>query len=287
MIRGRVRRVVAPAARPIARRWRTSGLRGYPRQPSGWLIGPPDFVGVGAQRAGTKWWYGLICDHPGVQRAAVKEWHFFDRYYETQFTSDDARAYHRRFPRPSGSLTGEWTPRYLHDFWTPPLLQRAAPDAKILVLLRDPLARYLSGLRHELASVKRAVKRYRRPYIEAMDANDALSRSLYCRQLARIFQSFDRSQVLVLQYERCVKAPALELRRTYEFLGLNDPDHVPTFIEERIGKSYSSVDASQSLADAARSAILEDVTGLRALIPEIELDLWPSCRDAGIGSSRA
>jgi hypothetical protein len=241
---------------------------------------------VGAQRAGTKWWYGVICDHPEVQRAPVKEWHFFDRHYQTPFTPDDVRAYHRRFPRPPGLITGEWTPRYMHDFWTPPLLRRAAPDAKILVLLRDPFARYLSGLRHELASVKPAVRRRRRSYIEAMDANDALSRSLYCRQLARIFESFDRGQVLVLQYERCVEAPAAALRRTYEFLGLPDPDHLPAFIEERVGKSYPSGEMPQLVANAARNAILEDVNDLRSLVPEIDLDLWPSCRDEGIELSR-
>jgi hypothetical protein len=27
-------------------------------------LGPPDFVGVGAQRSGTRWWYTLILEHP-------------------------------------------------------------------------------------------------------------------------------------------------------------------------------------------------------------------------------
>jgi hypothetical protein len=244
-------------------------------------VGPPDFVGVGAQRAGTKWWYRLICDHPAVRRAAVKEWHFFDRYYTRELSLADAAAYHRRFPRPQGSLTGEWTPRYMHDFWAPPLLARAAPDAKILVLLRDPLQRYLSGLQHELTALGRAVRRRRRAYIEAMEANDALSRSLYGRQLARIFECFDRRQVLVLQYERCVEAPAAELRRTYEFLGLDDPEHVPAFIEERVGRSYSPIDIPEAVAKAARRAILEDLPVLHAFVPEVELDLWPSCRADG------
>ena len=32
------------------------------------------------------------------------------------------------------------------DFWTPPMLRVAAPEARLLVLLRDPLDRFVSGL---------------------------------------------------------------------------------------------------------------------------------------------
>jgi hypothetical protein len=267
---------VAPAVRPIRRRLRTRG--GFPRQPSGWVVGPPDFVGVGAQRAGTSWWYRLVCDHPMIQRVAVKEWHFFDQYHTRRFSSADVRSYHRHFPRPPGWLTGEWSPRYMHDFWTPALLREAAPDAKILVLLRDPLERYLSGRRHEAAALKRTIVRHRRPYIDAMDANDALDRSLYARQLARLFQHFDPRQVLVLQYERCVREPAAELRRTYDFLGVDAPDHVPEFIAEPASRSHPRTEIAKPALEAARRAIIDDVADLRALVPEVELDLWPSCR---------
>jgi Sulfotransferase domain len=279
MSSGRIRRAVSPVARPVARRLRTGGSGGSPRRPSGWAIGPPDFIGVGAQRAGTTWWYGLVCDHPAVHRAAVKECQFFDRHFGTEFSAADVCSYQRQFPRPPGCVTGEWSPRYMHDFWTAPLLRRAAPDAKILVLLRDPLDRYLSGLRHEFASMKRTVRRRRRRYVRAMEANDALERSLYGRQLARLFAWFDRPQVLVLQYERCRQAPATELRRTYEFLGVDPPDYLPTFVDERTGRSYSPITVADEAVHEARRAILEDAVSLHALVPDIDLDLWPSCRD--------
>jgi hypothetical protein len=279
MARGGVRRVIAPVARPVARRVRTGGPSGSPRHPSGWLVGPPDFVGVGAQRAGTTWWYDLVSDHPSVHRGAVKECQFFERYFAAGFSASDLHSYHQQFPRPPGKLTGEWSPRYMHDFWTPPLLQRAAPDAKILVLLRDPLERYLSGLRHEFTSSKRAVRRRRRGYIQAMAVNDALDRSLYGPQLKRLFDCFDRAQVLVLQYERCRAAPAAELRRTYEFLGASPADHVPSFIDERAGRSYSAIEVPGAAVEAARHVILDDLPDVQALVPEIELALWPSSRD--------
>lgn len=282
-MRQAVKRVVAPVGRPVVRRLRAGGWirpgSRPPPWPRDWDIGPPDFVGVGAQRAGTTWWYRLLCDHPQIRRAAGKETHFFDAYFEGEFGEAEVDAYHRLFPRPKGSLIGEWSPKYLHDFWTPPLLRRAAPDTKILVLLRDPLLRLQSGLRHELAIVDRAVRRGRRRYFGGMDANESLARSLYSRQLETLFEEFDRDQVLVLQFERCVEDPAAELRRTYEFVGADPVDHVPVALRERVGGAHPRLELNDRVSEAARRMILRDATQLKALVSELDLSLWPSCRE--------
>ena len=39
-----------------------------PVAPAGWVVGPPDYVGVGTARAGTTWWDRLISAHPRVSR---------------------------------------------------------------------------------------------------------------------------------------------------------------------------------------------------------------------------
>jgi hypothetical protein len=278
-----IKRVLAPVGGPAVRRLRAGGWVGPDRRPPpwprDWVIGPPDFIGVGAQRAGTTWWYRLLSDHPRIQRAAGKETHFFDGYFGGEFTGEDADAYHRLFPRPKGSLSGEWSPTYMHDFWTPGLLRKAAPDARILVLLRDPLQRLQSGLRHELAIVNRAVRRGRRQYFGAMDANESLSRSLYGRQLETLLEEFDRNQVLVLQFERCVQDPAAELRRTFDFLGAHPVDHVPDALSERVGGAHPRMELTDAVTRAARQMILRDAARLKALVPEVDLSLWPSCSE--------
>src|SRR5437660_746473 len=47
-----------------------------------WTAGPPDWVGVGVQRAGTSWWQSLLEAHPDVHGRGWpdKELHFFDRF---------------------------------------------------------------------------------------------------------------------------------------------------------------------------------------------------------------
>ena len=232
-------------------------------------------MGVGAQRSGTTWWFGLIAEHPGAH-AARNEQHFFDRFAERPFEASDAAAYGARFPRPARAVTGEWTPRYMHDFWTPALLRRAAPDAKLVVLLRDPWARYLSGVAHEVRALRRELRFGKRVYLNATIADDALDRSLYARQLARLFEHFERSRVLVLQYERCCAEPETELRRTCEFLGLDPASWPARRIERRAGRPADAVESPRGSRSAVAATIETDLDELRALAPELDFALWPS-----------
>ena len=125
-----------------------------PRCPPGWSIGPPDFVGVGAQRAGTTRWFELMAAHPEVARpTSKKELHFFDRFYGGGCGAEELARYREFFPREGDSKAGEWTPVYMSAPWIPPLLAAAAPDTRVLVLLRDPLERFLSGIEHTPAEI--------------------------------------------------------------------------------------------------------------------------------------
>jgi hypothetical protein len=200
-----------------------------PEVPAGWLTGPPDLVGVGAQRAGTTWWWrGAIRSHPGFVREAKpgKELHFFDRFWDGREVPEDlAERYARQFPRPPGAITGEWTPRYMHDFWALPLLAQAAPQAKILVMLRDPVERYRSGIAREL----RLADEDGTP-LEIAIVGDAVYRSMYSQQLGRLFQLFGRERVLVLQHERCSTDPLGEMQRTQGFLGLEPLGEMPKLL---------------------------------------------------------
>src|SRR6266516_2935809 len=111
-----------------------------PDCPPGLKTGPPSFVGVGVQKAGTTWWFSLIERHPGVYAhpGFHKERHFFSQFWARDFSDADVAEYHRWFPRPPGMLTGEWTPDYASAHWVAPMLHAAAPEAKLLLMLRDP-----------------------------------------------------------------------------------------------------------------------------------------------------
>lgn len=236
--------------------------------PASWETGPPDFVGVGVQRAGTTWWHAAIEAHPQVHRVpfAPKERHFFDAFHTRPFTDEDVRAYHALFPRPPGTLAGEWTPAYLYHHWTPPLLAQAAPQARVLVLLRDPVDRYVSAISGDERHHRRSPRR----------ASEAFERGLYHAQLARLLRYVDRSRLLVLQYERCHASPEEMLRQTYVFLGIAPnvvPDvlHVPT----NVGRT-APVKLPDGLARAVREAYRPDAEALFTDFPELDPRLWTS-----------
>jgi hypothetical protein len=234
------------------------------------MTGPPDFVGVGVQRAGTSWWLELIASHPGVVKPRLKELHYFNRFAYTHFDGEAIHEYHLQFPRPVNRQAGEWTPRYMYDFWTPPLLARAAPGAKLLVLLRDPIERYRSGF-----SLGTSMAREPSQAALVQLANDQLRRSLYFEQLMRLLEQFDRTQLLVLQYERCLEDPISQLHRTYEFLELDPHDHVPESVHERVGRKRPSAVLPEEQVRILRNRLADDVTQLARTFTEIDLARWP------------
>ena len=179
------------------------------------VVAPPDFVGIGVQKAGTTWWFGLIAAHPDVaQRPGVhKERHFFARFATTAFGPERRRGVPPVVPAPAGGRAGEWTPDYVYQPWVVPLLHAAAPDARLLVMVRDPVERFVSGLAHSAATAD-----VQRGTVVA----EAFARGLYASQLRPWVAQFGAARLLVLQYERCVADPAVELARTYRFLGLDD-----------------------------------------------------------------
>lgn len=233
-----------------------------PRVPRGWAIGPPSFVGIGVQKAGTTWWYSLLTQHPEVVTVGhPKELHYFNDLSE-QSAAIAAARYARWFPRPPGRITGEWTPRYMEDPHTPRLLALAAPDARLLVMLRDPVERYRSGLAMHLARGW--------PDAEAV----AVARGLYAQQLQRVFAVAGHDDVLVLQYERCVRDTAVELERTFRFLGVD-----PSFRPRRPSLRINATIVPQSLSPEKERELVEryepEVASLATLGVELDLDVWP------------
>ena len=246
-----------------------------PEVPAGQVTGGPDLVGIGAQRAGTTWWWrGAIRSHPGFARDVKpgKEIHFFDRFWDgRELPADLAEQYARQFPRPEGKLTGEWTPRYMHDYWALPLLHACAPDARILVMLRDPVERYRSGIERERGIYDKAGEK-----LEIAIVGDAVYRSLYSAQLRRLFELYPRERVLVLQYERCRAEPLAEMQRTHEFLGLDPLTETPPDLDRQVGKAREKTALNSQLQAELAARLAEDARATAELCPEIDLSLWPS-----------
>jgi hypothetical protein len=261
-------------------------LPDYPACPEGWTTGAPDFVIFGAQKSGTTWWFRLIEQHPGVVQPKNQrpELHFFDRLW-AEWPDDAAIArYYRYFPRPEGKIIGEKTPEYLSCPWAPPMVQRAAPDAKAIVLLRDPVARYVSGMSHMDRgglideSQEQGVVRVLGDRMRVV--TDAISRGLYATQIEWLLESYPPDRLLVLPYEACAADAAGQLAKTVEFLGL-PPFELPAeeLARPRNKAKLDKVAVPEEHLELLRRYYRPDVQRLRALLPDLDMSLWPNYRD--------
>jgi hypothetical protein len=263
------------------------------------FTGPPDYVGVGAYRSATAGWYGCLLEHPEIERVAPGQgWrHFFDDFCVRPMEDADVARYHADFPRRPGQVCGEWRPRYMYDPWTPRLLKRAAPEAKLLVLLGDPIARYRVNLAAELAlDRERDQERY---------MPDIVGRARYATQLRRLRECFAPERILVLQHERCRDDPVGQYRRTLAFLGV-DPEFLPPRQRRRRGgeddrdlrfptpgetvkrrlvqaltrrRDPEPPPLWPDLVAALHEELDAEMEQLQELVPDLDVSLWPHFRE--------
>ena len=250
---------------------------------------PPDYIGVGTANAGCAWWHKLLLAHPAVKRpAAGRSLEFFATFCTRAMTDDDVAAYHAHFAREDQDVIGEWTPDYIHQAWTPMLLHRAAPDAKLLVMLSNPVERYAATV----AERRRKGDRDNEPSLA-----EALARGRYAEQLRALLHYYTRDQVLVLQLERCAKEPVAQYERTLRFLGVDPafrPEAMKTSPLQRVRRRLAGDDAPALAAPRRKraelwpdtevplvKALAEDVRRLRELVPELDVSLWPDVAHPG------
>jgi Sulfotransferase domain len=177
----------------------------------------PNFLVIGAQRAGTTLLYWILDAHPEVyvprQR---KEMHFFDWYHER------GEAWYRKFfPPPDAAAAyraiGEATPDYLATPEAPARIRALLPNCRMVAILRNPVDRAYSWYRYNV----RSYNEHRS--FEAFLEHDptTLEWGLYHRHLSRYLTHFPRAALLVLIYEELIADPGIELCRLGDFLGLS------------------------------------------------------------------
>lgn len=190
----------------------------------------PDFLCLGAQKAGTTSIWKLLNAHPDVFLASPRETQFFSddvRYAEgTQVY--EARHFHKWCGQ---SVIGEKCPEYLY---VPAVAERIhqtlGDDVRFVVTLRSPAQRAYSQYRHNVAALREV-----RAFEEAMEEELALlqagrfvpppfgyiGRGRYAEQLRRYLQVFKRDQFLIIEFQQDVCSDQRPLAlRLYSFLGI-------------------------------------------------------------------
>jgi hypothetical protein len=211
----------------------------------------PDFLILGAQKAGTTALYAYVRRHPSITGPSWKEVSYFDRHYAR------GEAWYRgNFPnrsRTRGKLVGEASPSYLFHPLGPERVRALVPEARLIALVRNPVDRALSHYNHEVALGREPLS-----FEDALDAEDERlrgeverleadpsyfsrpwwshtykARGRYAEQLERWLGVFPPEQLLFLPTEDLGAEPQQTHARVLEFLGAppHELDEYPRVFE--------------------------------------------------------
>jgi hypothetical protein len=181
----------------------------------------PNLFVVGAPRAGTTSLWHYLDGHPEIWMAPVKEPQFFSGLWY------DEDSYLRLFAPGAGfELRGEASPSYLGDAGVADAIRRVSPEARIVIMLREPLERTYSTYWHD---VRHGVED--RPFLTAVRAELAtprpdgrpsryVGRSFYADGVSEYLHAFP-GRAHVILFEEFARNTRREVRKVFEFLGVD------------------------------------------------------------------
>ena len=196
----------------------------------------PNFFIVGAPKCGTTSIYEYLCQHPEVFMTRWKEPHFWstDLYRPGRISEE---RYYELFEEGAGKQrVGEASTEYLYSTAACESIKRVFPDAKIIIMLRNPVDMIHSGhsqrLWHgrenipvfeEALEAEQDRKQGKRlppyPYpVETLFYRDV---GRYARHVDRYLTAFGKDNVHVILFEQLIKAPQDVFAELCAFLGVS------------------------------------------------------------------
>lgn len=216
------------------------------RQASARWRGLPDVLVIGAMRSGTSSMYKYLGYHPSVAPSLRKEVEYFTRYFdkpESWYRSHfplKAREKAHSATRGGQLVTFEASPYYLLHRYAPERAAALVPDARIVVMLRDPVARAFSHWQHmvrhdieklpfeeaiateseRLAPEIRAMTNSPLHYSKIHYHFSYLARSRYAEQLPRWLDRYPSEQFVLVNSDALYSDPAGIYGQLIDHLGL-------------------------------------------------------------------
>lgn len=227
----------------------------------------PDFVIAGAAKAGTTALYSYLQQHPDLHFSPIKEPHHFSSDIQpAQFRPDfyrntvlDLRGYFSHDPLPkrfqafiqepaayqelfreagAHQLTGEASTTYLYSAVAARKLRAHRPDAKVILILRNPVERayshYLMALKFGFTdqTFQQALRMDKQQHPKGWGQSELfLELGCYAGQVQRFLAHFPRDQVFIAFYDELQAQPQSLLQRIGSFLGVGaypfDLQHQP------------------------------------------------------------
>jgi hypothetical protein len=215
----------------------------------------PDFVVVGAAKAGTTSLDFYLSLHPEIHMAHPKETRFFMEPPRGRWNR--GLSWYTGLFDSNKPVCGEATPAYSQWPAIPGVaekLQAVIPQAKLIYMVRDPLDRLKSHFRmvRRLESCHESL----RAHLAASPDSRLLCASRYGTQLAHLRKFFPAEQILVVESSALEAKRAETLAGIFRFLGVDDNFHSVFFAHRR------NVSSQQVVPNATGRRILESLPAM-------------------------
>ncbi|KHE71456.1 sulfotransferase [Halobacillus sp. BBL2006] len=202
----------------------------------------PNLFIVGAAKSGTTALYNYLNAHPEVFMSSTKEPHFFCQKYidlplkgpgdlenQKKWITNQVK-YKKIFNQyNSEKVAGEASTQYLYYYNTAKELHSFNPNAKIIIMLRDPIDRAVSAYTHLKRDLreKYSFDEGLRKEEYRIDNNYEFiwhykNVGLYSKQVKKYIEVFGEDNVKVIIYENFKKDLDANLYEIYKFLGINE-----------------------------------------------------------------
>ncbi len=224
----------------------------------------PNLFIVGAAKAGTTSLYEYLTKSDEVFMSPVKEPHYFSKVQETKkfqpkkyktgqkyhsIVIDDENEYLSLF---NGSenfkYIGEASPSYLYDTHSAKLIREKSVDAKIIIVLRNPIDRayshYLMDYREGIQTLTfdKAIKEDLNQKKKGWGVSHLyIELGMYYEQVKQYLDLFEKENLLILEFSELQNDLNLSLKRISQFLNISD-----SFINELDKNEKHNVFASPS-----------------------------------------
>ncbi len=259
----------------------------------------PNFLIIGAAKAGTTSLYHYIKQHPQIYMSPIKETNFFalvdepldfcgpgDHDYINRFSVRTIERYWEQFEGCTDELAvGEASPLYLYHAQAARRIWKQLPHVKLIVILRHPVDRAYSAFLHLI----RDGREEHVDFGQALQNEDTRIRSrwehiwhykqmgYYYKQLKRYYDIFGHSQIRVYFYED-LKVNSLELiQDIFRFLGVDDtfvPDLSIRYNQARAVLAHTDIPPLRTeMRIEMIETYREDVLRLQDLV-QVDLSNW-------------
>jgi hypothetical protein len=207
-------------------------------------MGMPDFIVIGAPKAGSTAVHAALVQHPELFLSTPKEPKYFmtggtpPRRADQRGPGDAHSAQEWIWSReryealfdaaPPGTLRGESTPFYLWDSAAHHRIAAAIPNVKLIAVIRDPVDRAYSNWTHLRSDGLEPEP----DFLTACNLEEQriaegwapfwryLELGRYGEQLTNLYQHFAPEQVFVVRYRELIDDPVRILDSIAEFLGI-------------------------------------------------------------------